>query len=142
MDRLSYDQLVQACSPLKAGPTVNNIAAKLIAARVEIAELKRGSIVEYLRRQWAWSLKTFGPGSRYRAVIIHARKELVEIEQNPSDLIEWIDLITLGMDGYWRNGGTPETFMRDLVAKQAINFQRKWPVPTSEDEAVEHVREL
>lgn len=34
----------------------------------------------------------------------------------------------------------PEDLMPALLAKQAKNFARTWPVPTSEDEAVEHDR--
>jgi hypothetical protein len=46
----------------------------------------------------------------------------------------------LAMDGYWRHGGTPETLMRDLIAKQAKNMSRRYAPPTSEDEPSEHIR--
>lgn len=94
----------------------------------------------YLRRQWKWSSETFGAGVRTKGIIQHIEKELLEIKQNPFDLSEWIDVAVLALDGYWRHGGTPERIMVDLQAKQDRNFAREWPVPTSEDEAVEHVR--
>jgi hypothetical protein len=94
----------------------------------------------YLIRQWAWSKQTFGPGKRTGGIIQHIRKELAEIEAKPDDPSEWVDVMILAMDGYWRHGGKPESLMADLQAKQNKNFARKWPTPTSEDVAVEHVR--
>lgn len=94
----------------------------------------------YVIRQWDWSLRTFGPGKRTLGIVHHIRKELDEIVAEPTDLSEWIDVMILAMDGYWRHGGTPETIMADLRAKQSKNFGRKWPPPQSEDLATEHIR--
>lgn len=98
------------------------------------------SMVEYLKRQWDWSRRTFGEGRRTKGIIQHITKELLEIEANPDDLSEWVDVVILALDGYWRHGGNPESLMADLQAKQDKNFSRQWPTPKSEDEAVEHVR--
>ena len=96
----------------------------------------------HLQRQREWSERTFGPGSRAAGVIDHIRKELREIEADPTDLEEWIDVVILALDGAWRSGATPDQIIAQLVAKQATNEARAWPdwrtQPT--DRAIEHVR--
>jgi hypothetical protein len=98
------------------------------------------SFEEYYARQIEWSLATFGPSQRTKGVLNHIRKECDEAENDPTDLCEWIDIMILAMDGYWRHGGTPETLMQDLFVKQRVNMNRKWPPPGPEDETVEHIR--
>lgn len=94
----------------------------------------------HLQRQIAWSAKTFGPGMRTDGVIDHIRKELVEIEADPADLSEWIDVVILALDGAWRAGYWPDQIITALVAKQTKNEGRDWPdwreMPT--DKAIEH----
>ena len=51
-------------------------------------------LASHLERQRAFSLKTFGPGARTAGVIDHIRKELREIEADPTDIEEWIVLCT------------------------------------------------
>lgn len=97
------------------------------------------TIAEYLERQQTWSESTFGSGLRTGGVTKHIEKEVNEVRANPHDLSEWIDIIILAMDGYWRHGGTPDTLMSDLIAKQEKNFSRKYLI-TSEDEPSEHLR--
>lgn len=96
----------------------------------------------HLQRQREWSERTFGPGSRAAGVIDHIRKELREIEADPTDLEEWIDVVILALDGAWRSGASPDEIVAQLVAKQAKNEVREWPdwrtQPT--DRAIEHVR--
>lgn len=98
------------------------------------------TLAEYLERQQVWSEQTFGPGQRTGGITKHIEKEINEVRENPRDLTEWIDVMILAMDGYWRHGGTPDTIMRDLIAKQAENFSRRYLPPTSEDEPSEHIR--
>jgi len=100
------------------------------------------SIESYYRRQIEWSRNTFGPGTRTAGVIDHIRKELKEIEAEPTDLSEWIDVVILAMDGFWRHGGSAEDLMPRLIAKQQKNFARKWPDwrSMSPDKAIEHDR--
>lgn len=81
----------------------------------------------HLRRQREWSAKTFGPGSRAKGLTDHIRKELAEIEAEPTDLTEWIDVVILALDGAWRSGATPEQIIAALVAKQVTNEGRQWP---------------
>ncbi|HCF6444821.1 DUF550 domain-containing protein [Pseudomonas aeruginosa] len=96
----------------------------------------------HLERQRRFSERTFGPGSRAAGVVDHIRKELREIEENPGDLVEWIDVVILALDGAWRTGATPAQIIDALVAKQTKNESRSWPdwrtVPA--DKAIEHDR--
>jgi hypothetical protein len=117
------------------------IEAEFRAVRREALEEAANPLGVYLRRQWEWSKRTFGPGRRTKGICQHITKEIAEVLAKPGDLSEWVDIAILAMDGYWRHGGTPEQFMADMQAKQDKNFARTWPTPESEDVAVEHVRE-
>ncbi|AEG53147.1 dATP/dGTP pyrophosphohydrolase domain-containing protein [Sinorhizobium meliloti] len=99
-------------------------------------------LIAYLRRQWEWSLRTFGPGFRTEGICDHIGKELKEVRKNPHDLMEWLDIVILALDGYWRHGGSPERAMTILQGKQDKNFARNWPDwrTMSEDKAIEHDR--
>ena len=98
------------------------------------------SLIPYIERQAEWSHRTFGPGLRTTGILNHIRKELLEIASDPSDLEEWIDVMILALDGYWRHGGHPLELMRRLQEKQNKNFARQWPPPQPEDVAVEHIK--
>lgn len=97
----------------------------------------------HLYRQRAFSEATFGPGERTKAILEHLRKELVEVEERPKDLSEWIDVAILAFDGAWRAGYTPEQIAAALEAKQTKNEARAWPDwRTAEaDKPIEHIRE-
>ena len=69
---------------------------------------RRFDLLEYLDRQRRFSERAFGPGPRPAGVIDHIRKELIEIEAAPDDLKEWIDVVTLALDGAWRAGHRPD----------------------------------
>ena len=101
-------------------------------------------MVAHLYRQSKWSEQTFGPGDRTQGVIDHIRKELVEIEAEPSDISEWIDVVILAPDGALRAGAAPEKIVAELVAKQTLNELRKWPDWRTVDpnKAIEHDRSL
>lgn len=99
------------------------------------------NLTAYIQRQIEWSRRTFGPTRRTKGLTEHIRKELMEIEAEPEDLTEWIDVIILGLDGAWRTGATAEQIAMALEVKQARNFQRTYPFPKSDDEPSEHVRE-
>ena len=96
----------------------------------------------HIKRQKEWSEQTFGPGPRTHGVIDHIRRELLEIESDPLDLGEWVDVIILALDGAWRAGQEPQQIIDAIKAKQAKNESRDWPdwrlMP--EDRAIEHVR--
>jgi hypothetical protein len=99
-------------------------------------------LIAHLRRQSEWSERTFGPGTRLHGVCDHIRKELAEIEADPKDISEWIDVTLLALDGAWRAGYTPEQIAAALEAKQTKNEGRKWPDwRTAEPgKAIEHDR--
>ena len=96
----------------------------------------------YLKRHRDWSAATFGPGPRTAGLIDHITKELREIEADPLDGEEWIDIIILGLDGAWRAGLTPEQITATLSRKQDKNVNRKWPDWRTADpnKAIEHDR--
>lgn len=100
------------------------------------------SLYRYLHREREWSGKTFGPGPRTQGVIDHIRKELIEIEADPTDVMEWIDVVILALDGAWRAGAWPDQIIAALVAKQTKNEGRKWPDWRTSDpnKAIEHDR--
>jgi len=91
--------------------------------------------------QQEFSEKTFGPGKRTLGMIDHIMKELAEIRDNPDDLTEYIDVMLLAIDGYWRHGGKSDELWPRLRAKLAKNKARKWPAPKDENSAVEHDRQ-
>ena len=95
---------------------------------------------QYVDKQMRWSKRTFGDGKRTIGISKHIRKELEEIAADPDDLMEWIDICILALDGFWRAGGTPRMFVDLLEQKQAINMTRQWPPPQAEDQATEHIR--
>ena len=99
------------------------------------------SLVERLRAQREWSTETFGPGDRYRAILDHLHKELLEVRREPRDVEEWIDVAILAFDGAWRTGATPEQVVAALDAKYAKNRARSWPDwrTADPDKAIEHV---
>lgn len=99
-------------------------------------------MVSHLQRQVAWSHRTFGPGPRAKGIVEHIRKELLEIEADPGDLKEWVDVVILALDGAWRCGATPAQIVEALIAKQEKNEKREWPDwrTMPEDAAIEHKR--
>lgn len=96
----------------------------------------------HIAHQREWSTETFGPGARSLGVIDHIRKELVEIEADPADIYEWVDVIILAFDGAWRAGWEPQQIIDAIKDKQAHNEARRWPDwrSRSENAAIEHDR--
>lgn len=103
---------------------------------------------KYLEERAAWSIETFGPldhqrDTRVAAILDHIRKELIEIERSPHDLEEWIDVISLALDGALRCAGAASTeILPALVAKLLKCKARTWPDWRTHPpgNAVEHVR--
>lgn len=95
----------------------------------------------HLARQRDWSRRTFGPNQQVTGVLDHIRKELVEVEENPADVTEWVDVIILAFDGAWRAGHEPQTILDALRDKQARSERRTWPDwrTMSPDRAIEHI---
>jgi hypothetical protein len=57
------------------------------------------------------------------------------------DLIEYIDVAFLALDGAWRAGYTPAQIVEGMLYKQKINNERQWPAPTNSDEPVFHIKD-
>jgi hypothetical protein len=100
------------------------------------------NLIKHLERQRKFSEATFGPGNRTQGVINHIRKELQEIEEDPLDLEEWVDVILLALDGAWRTGATSREITEAIEAKMTKNENREWPDwrEMDQDQAIEHVR--
>lgn len=96
----------------------------------------------HLARQAEFSARVFGPGTRSKGIVDHIRKELVEVEQAPGDISEWIDVVILALDGAWRAGYSPDQIIAALVAKHEKNEARTWPDwrNAPQDKAIEHDR--
>ena len=107
-------------------------------------EPARFDMIAHLARQRLFSETTFGPGARTSGVVDHIRKELQEIEAQPADLSEWIDVVILALDGAWRAGHSPEAIVAALVAKQDKNEARRWPDwrTAAPGKAIEHDRSV
>jgi hypothetical protein len=70
------------------------------------------------------------------------RKEVDEIEADPEDPYEYIDMIFLAVDGLRRQGFTPSDVCSLLRMKLSVNQERTWPDwrTADPDKAIEHVR--
>lgn len=101
----------------------------------------------HLRRQRDFSDRTFGPGLRTAGVSDHIMKELAEVEADPTDLKEWVDVIILAFDGATRCaqhlGFDMSAIVTAMVEKQTKNEARKWPDwrTANPTKAIEHLKE-
>lgn len=131
------------CADHALPPALATLEARLLAGQlVEPTPPSTFDLVAHLHRQRAFSERTFGPGPRLAGVLDHLRKELREVEANPGDISEWIDLVLLAFDGAWRQGFTPEQIAEALTAKQTKNEARTWPDwrTMPDGKAIEHDR--
>lgn len=96
----------------------------------------------HFERQREWSAHTFGPGPRVKGVTAHIRKELDEVEADPTDVSEWVDVMILAADGALRSGAEPQALLDAWKAKQERNESRTWPDwrTFTADQPIEHVR--
>jgi hypothetical protein len=62
-------------------------------------------------------------------VLKHIEKEIEEVRENPTDVVEWIDIVLLALDGAFRSGHTPKEICTALIEKQRKNTKRKWKIP-------------
>lgn len=93
----------------------------------------------YLYRHIEWSERVLGHGPHTEGLLKHIAKELDEIREHPSDLLEWVDVLILAFDGAWRAGYSVDQILLALQEKQNRNFKRTW-VMKGEDEPIEHDR--
>lgn len=125
----------------KQATRIKELEAELV--QLKTSDLDSFDLRAHMERLGAWSEQTFGPGERTQAVLAHIRKELVEIEDNPTDTIEWVDVVMMALDGARRAGATPDDIIAVLVSKQVINEQRRWPDwrKAKAGEPIEHIRD-
>jgi hypothetical protein len=98
-------------------------------------------IEQFLENQKFWSEIVFGTGRRTIGICNHIRSELIEIEDDPDNLEEWIDVLLLAFDATWRLGASPKDVVETLLKKQHRNINREWgPIPP-ETEPSFHLRE-
>lgn len=100
-------------------------------------------LAAFFDAKFAWSRETFGPGARTKTVTAHIRKELLEVEADPADVIEWVDVVLIAMDGAARSAGVDgRAFVEAMRSKQAKCETRTYPdwrtIP--EGTPIEHVR--
>ena len=98
--------------------------------------------VDTLHDQKEWSTNTFGPGPRTKGIVNHIKKELDEIEAEPYDLEEWVDVIILAIDGAWRTGASANQILQAYNTKIVKNIERQWPDwrNYTQDQEIEHIR--
>jgi hypothetical protein len=118
---------------------------KTLLARTKQAERERLpslDLVTYIRAQREWSEKTFGHGEHTDRICDRIHKEFFEIKAAPHDILEWIDVAILALDGAWRAGYTEQQIIDALKDKQLKNFARAWPDwrTAPPNKAIEHVR--
>lgn len=98
---------------------------------------------ELLQEFKEWNFNTYGPGERLTGTIKHIKKELKEIEKEPHDIVEWVDVIMLAVNGALRHGHEPQAIIDAFYKKFEINKARKWKdwrtVP--EGEPITHIKE-
>jgi hypothetical protein len=104
--------------------------------------MKTFDLLAFIQRQKEFSLKAFGPAGRAVGILNHVKKEIEEIEQDPEDAIEWVDVILLSLDRLWRMGYEPSEIAELLQAKLMKNENRTWPDwrKMTENDAIEHDR--
>lgn len=92
-----------------------------------------------------WALLIFGPMTeeKRKGIIKHLRKELDEIEKDPTDPKEWIDVMILAIHGLFTLGLDGGDVLEAYADKMLDNFEREWPDWRTADptEPLEHVRE-
>ena len=134
-----YEVVHQELAPLARQLEIEN---RRLTALVR-AHKNTYDLVDHLQRQKDFSLRTFGPGARTAGLIDHIKKELEEIADDPRDLVEWVDVILLALDGAWRAGYEEEEICKVLQEKLVRNMARNWPDwRTAEPgKAIEHVRD-
>ena len=121
-------------------PQIEADVALVVAAVNALPSLLASDAAELYDSRAAWSERTFGPGDKYAGVVEHIRRELAEIERNPADLEEWVDVVMLAMDGAFRSAKADgAAFWAAFRAKAAKNEARQWAPPDAAG-VVEHVR--
>jgi hypothetical protein len=89
-----------------------------------------------------WQAETFGPRQTLAGLRNHFDKEWAEIEENPTDLKEWLGLLNLSLSGARLHGYTFEDVASGWPELVAELQARTWPDWRDADpsKAIEHDR--
>jgi len=96
-------------------------------------------LADFIQREKDFSANAFGNQSNL-GIIKHIRKEMLEVEDSPEDVFEWVDIILLAIDGALRAGYSSVEVAIALEEKLSINEAREWG-PIVEGEPIEHIRD-
>ncbi|TPG60144.1 dATP/dGTP pyrophosphohydrolase domain-containing protein [Ewingella americana] len=131
-----------------------NIAGKRTDAKLRLArnlEMNDGkvprekpfSLEEFIEDKKEFSIKAFGPDYSSNRILDHIIKEVAEARKHPKDVMEWIDIIHLGLDGAWRSGTKTEHIINALESKLELLKMRDYPDWRTADEnkPIEHIRD-
>lgn len=80
------------------------------------------ALLRFLSEKWEHSQRVFGPQTT-TGVLNHVRSEVEEIQEEPTDITEWVDLILLGMDGAMRSCPDPKTAPQEVVRAIRDKFE-------------------
>lgn len=102
------------------------------------------NLVGFLADIMGWQDETFGPHQSLGGVVDHAMKEMREIKADPTDALEWIDLMTLCVSALRLMGKTADQAVATWIQKLAVLKARDWPDwrKADPDKAIEHVRDI
>lgn len=78
-----------------------------------------------------WAQETFGNSTPQRK-IAHLKREINEVLESPSDIIEWADCAMLFFDALTLQGFTVEELQNAMQEKLEINKKREWSKPDHE----------
>jgi hypothetical protein len=146
------ENMCDACAgegqPIPGAPCMCGGTGRMSVAALYLREqlykteekLQQALTASWLDEKAAWSNKTFGTSLEAERILRHIEKELSEIRQNPKDLMEWVDVVLLALDGAQRAGFGSDEILKGLKDKQALNMKREWVLPTSPEEPIEHKR--
>ncbi|WP_227271225.1 dATP/dGTP pyrophosphohydrolase domain-containing protein [Roseobacter weihaiensis] len=137
------DAIFQVRQGCKADKVVGHAPFDYWAAEAALAQVTpRLDLLTVIEHHITFSLETFGPGERLAGTLDHLRGELVEIEADPHDCEEWVDVILLAIQGAARHGHNAEAIAAKWLFKMAKNNARTWPDwrTADPDKAIEHIR--
>ncbi len=144
-DLLTYDFINLVRLYNKLGETTSNNAGNILEELYKYKYLYNPRVINktFMEDMIKWNLRTFGPGERLSGTVKHIKKELKEIEKEPHDLIEWVDVILLAMNGAFRHGHSGQDIIEAIHKKVEINKNRVWAnwEETPEGQPITHVKE-
>ncbi len=89
-----------------------------------------------------WSQATFGTDAVRGPLgaLRHLEKEAREAQADITDRVEYADCLLLTLDAARRAGMSLDDLLDTAFEKLAVNKQRTWQKPTSDDMPIEHAR--